>query len=216
MAFHLTQKEQSKISQGCGKILVDFVNAESLEDAIYILDESFLKIFSTKLFDAMKEFNERKNYIKEAQQRMIKLFEDLQYDKTLKNSATISYYNADYYRLCHCQIKPDARLQNDSDVLAAIKNIADIQFEAALAFLVFQYVKDENRKPIIKCSLPKCKIYFLAERNTAKYCSDRHKMGQFRILKNLIDFKKQKKRIPSLSVCSKRVAKKNDQFSSTG
>jgi hypothetical protein len=215
MGFHITQKEQSKISQECGKILVDFVNADSLEDAIYFLDESFLKIFRTKLFDVMKEFSERKKYIKEAQQRMIKLFEDLQFDKTLKNSATISYYNADYYRLCHCLMKPDARFQNNSDLIATLKSISDNQFEAALAFLVFQYIKDENRKPIIKCSLPRCKIYFVAERITAKYCSNRHKMCQFRLLRNLF-FNEEKKTTTALSVSSKRPAKKNDQFSSTG
>ena len=112
-------------------------------------------------------------------------------------------------------MKPDARSQNDYDVLAALKNIADNQFEAALAFLVYQYIKDENRKPIIKCSLPKCKIYFVAERITAKYCSNRHKMGQFRLLRNLF-FNDEKKATAALSVCSKRPVKKNDQFSSTG
>ena len=61
MALNSSQKYRNKISHECGTILVAFVNADSLKDAIFNLDESFQKVFKVKIFNAQKEFIEERS-----------------------------------------------------------------------------------------------------------------------------------------------------------
>jgi predicted RNA-binding Zn ribbon-like protein len=208
MALTISQKQARIMSHRCANVLVNFVNANSSIDAISGLDESFRKSFNVKIIDAQREFKYRKKYIKEAQQRLINFIDELKIDRTLQNSATIANYNLDYHRFCHCQVMPDARFQNDSNVLAFLETKANNPFEAVLAFLVFQYIKDETRKPILKCNLPQCRLYFVAKRNTAKFCSTKHKMCQFRIFKSLMNLNSENQPSVQLSTVPKPSTKK--------
>lgn len=181
-----------EFSKKCGKILVKFANAETLKDALFGLDSDVRKAFKLKIFDPEIQFETCKHSIKEAQQRLIKLFDELQVDSTLCKSETIAKYIADYAQLCSYQPIINPHNQNQTEIIRSLSEKENNPYQAALAFLVFQYVMDKARRPIIKCQLPNCRLYFAAERNTARYCSQKHKMSQFRIVKKLAAMMKRK------------------------
>jgi hypothetical protein len=199
MGLAVSPPTAREFSKKCAKILVRFANAETLKDALFGLECDVKKIFKLKLFDSEIQFETCKHSIKEAQQRLIKLFDELQVDSTLCKSETIAKYIADYAQLCSFQPIINPHNQNQKEILRSLSEKENNPFQAALAFLVFQYVMDKARKPIAKCQLPNCKLYFAAERNTARYCSNRHKMSQFRIVKKLTAMVKRHKKRASLS-----------------
>lgn len=199
MGFTVSQPTVREVSKKCANILVNFANAETLKDALFGLDSDVMKVFKLKIFDPGIQFETCKHSIKEAQQTLIKLFDELQVDSTLCKSETIAKYIADYARLCSYQPIINPHSQNQTEILRSLSEKENNPFQAALAFLVFQYVMDKARRPIFKCQLPNCRLYFAAERNTARYCSQKHKMSQFRIVKKLAALMKRPKKRASLS-----------------
>jgi len=208
MGFTVSPPTVREFSNKCAKILVKFANAETLKDALFGLDFDVRKAFKLKIFDPEIQFETCKHSIKEAQQTLIKLFDELQVDSTLCKSETIAKYIADYAQLCSCQPIINPHNQDQTEIIKSLSEKENNPFQAALAFLVFQYVMDKGRRPIIKCQLPNCRLYFAAERSTARYCSQKHKMSQFRIVKKLAAMMKRPKKRASLSSTIKSQHKK--------
>jgi len=182
MALSKQQEQTKELSEKSGLILVNFANEESTVKAIYDLHSGFRETFNVTLFNAQKMSKSKEDLIRKDQQRLKKLFDELQADNTLKDSETIGEYNLDYYCLCHGQFVPDARYQDGIFMLQELEENGGIPspFDAVLAILVFQYLKDENRKQIRKCLLPKCGKYFLAHYKTKKCCCPAHKQAHYR------------------------------------
>jgi hypothetical protein len=208
MGLAVSPSTVREFSKKCAKILVNFANAESLKDALFGLDSDVRKAFKLKIFDPEIQFETCKHSIKEAQQRLIKLFDELQVDSTLCKSETIAKYIADYAQLCSYQPIINPHNKNQTEIFRSLSEKENNLYQAALAFLIFQYVMNKARKPIIKCQLPNCRLYFAAERNTARYCSQKHKMSQFRIVKKLAAMMKRPKRRASLYSTDKYKHKK--------
>jgi predicted RNA-binding Zn ribbon-like protein len=183
MAYTKQQKKIKAISQQSGDILVKFANAKSPSKAILRLHQRFYRVFNVSLFNAKKMSKCKEDLIREDQQRLKKLFDELLADKALKESETIEEYNLDYYCLCHGQFVPDARYQDGIFMLHELEANGGTPFDAVLAILVFQYLRDENRQEIKKCQRPQCSKYFLARNNRKKCCSDAHKQAKYRLNK---------------------------------
>ena len=181
MALTKPQKETKEISEKSGDILARFANSKSTSKAIMLLHQRFLRAFNVSLFNAKKVSKSAEDLIRKDQQRLKKLFDELQAEKTLEESQTIGDYNFDYYCLCHGQFVPDARYQNSIYFLEELEAKGGTPFDAVLAILVFQYLKDENRKQIKKCLLPKCGKYFLVRNQRGKFCCDCHRVAQHRL-----------------------------------
>jgi hypothetical protein len=183
MALSKQQEQTKELSEKSGLILVNFANEESAVKAIYDLHSAFRGAFNVTLFNAKKMSKSKEDSIRKDQQRLKKLFDELQADKTLKDSDTIGEYNLDYYCLCHGQFVPDARYQDGISMLQELEENGGIPspFDAVLAILVFQYLKDENRKQIRKCLLSKCGKYFLVRNQRGKFCCDCHRVAQHRL-----------------------------------
>ena len=107
----------NEFSKKCAKILVNFANAETLKDALFGLDSDVRNAFKLKIFDSEIEFEKCKHSIKETQQRLIKLFDELQVDSTLCKSDTIAKYIADYAQLCSCQPIINPHNQDQTEIL---------------------------------------------------------------------------------------------------
>lgn len=183
MALTKYQHHDKELSSKCGNVLVNFINAESLDEAIYNLSSDFRSFFKTKLFNAKRVSEKQKDAIKDSQKRLVKLFDELQINTDLEESETIEEYNWDYYHLCHSQVVPDARYPYEISVLSYLKESLKNPFEAVLAFLVFNYLKYEDRKEIKKCKLPNCDLYFQADNNRRQFCSKNDKMAYCRLNK---------------------------------
>lgn len=183
MALTKSQHNDKELSAKCGNVLVNFINSESLDDAIHNLSSDFRSFFKVKLFNAKKVSEKQKDAIKDSQKRLAKFFDELQINTDLEESETIEEYNWDYYHLCHSQVVPDARYPYEMSVLSYLKESSKNPFEAVLAFLVFNYLKYEDRKEIKKCKLPNCDLYFQADNNLRQFCSKKDKMAYCRLNK---------------------------------
>lgn len=192
MALTKPQKETKEISEKSGDILARFANSKSTSKAIMLLHQRFLRAFNVSLFNAKKMSNSKEDSIRKDQQRLKKLFDEMQADKTLKESETIGEYNLDYYCLCHGQFVPDARYQDGISMLQELEENGGTPFDAVLAILVFQYLKDENRKQIKKCKLPECGKYFLAHNQRGEFCSVNHRVAHHRLTKSALSYKSPK------------------------
>lgn len=189
MAYTKQQKQTKELSEKSGDILVRFANAKLIAKAIRLLHQRFHRVFNVSLFSAKKANKWSEELVREDQQRLKNLFDELQADKTLKESDTIGEYNLDYYFLCHGQFYPDARYQDKIDLLEELEAKGGTPFDAVLAILVFQYLKDVNRKEIKKCQLPQCEKYFLTRNRRRKCCRYSHKQALFRLNKTAQNYK---------------------------
>lgn len=183
MALTKPQKQTKDFSEKSGAILVTFVNEESTAKAIVDLHHEFRKAFKVILFSARRASRWNQESVRKEQQMLRTLFDELQVDKTLEESDTIKEYNTDYYCLCHGQLFPDARYQDQTHLLKELEAKGGTNFAAVLAILIFQYLKYENRKEIKKCQLPQCGKYLLARNKKRKCCSFAHKQAQYRLNK---------------------------------
>jgi hypothetical protein len=183
MALTKSQHNDKELSAKCGNILVNFLNDEGVDDPIYNLSSAFRKYFKVNLFNPKNARTKQKSSIIEAQHRLAKFLDELQIDNNIRNNETIEEYNWDYYHLCHSQVVPDARLPYEMSVLSYLKESSKNPFEAVLAFLVFNYLKYEDRKEIKKCKLPNCDLYFQADNNRRQFCSKKDKMAYCRLNK---------------------------------
>ena len=181
MALTKLQNQIKKHSDKSGDILARFANSKSTARAIINLHKRFYKAFNVSLFNAKKMSKSNEELIRKDQQRLKTLFDELQADKTLKKSETIGEYNFDYYCLCHGQYYPDARYQHDIHLLEELEAKGGTPFDAVLAILVFQYLKNESRKQIKKCKLAKCGKYFLTHNKRGEFCSVKHRVAQHRL-----------------------------------
>jgi len=182
MAKSKKQQDKGELSEKCANVLVEFMNAHTLQDAVYSLYWIFLVVFEIPAFEPKIEFKRRgRKCIREAQQRLARLLAELQEDKSLEKSDTISDYNFDFFSLCHCAIAPGGRNIEEADKFECFEADGRTPFEAVLAFCVHYYIQDENRKPIYRCQYKECGEYFIAERNTKQFCSDIHKVYHSRV-----------------------------------
>jgi len=177
MALTKSQQHEKELSAKCGNVLVNFINAESLDEAIHSLSSDFRSFFKVKLFNAKKVSEKQKDAVKDSQKRLVKFFDELQIKPDLEESETIEEYNWDYYHLCHSQVVPDARYPYDISVLSYLNENSKNPFEAVLAFLVFNYLKYEDPKEIKKCKLPNYDLYFQADNNRRQFCSKKGQNG---------------------------------------
>ena len=180
MALSKQQEQTKELSEKSGLILVNFANEESTVKAIYDFHRGFHETFNTTLFNAKKASKRKKNLVRKDRQRLKKLFDELQVDKTLEDSDAIGEYNLEIYLSCHEHLIPDARYQHGISLLEKLEEEGGTSFDVVLAILVFEYLKDENRKQIRKCLLPKCGKYFLAHYKTKKCCCPAHKQAHYR------------------------------------
>ena len=183
MALSKQQEQTKELSEKSGSILARFANSKSTAKAIILLHQRFYRAFNVTLFNAKKTSKRSEKSVRADQQRLKRLFDELQIDKTLENSEIIGEYNWDYYHLCHGQFVPDARYQDQISFLEELESNGGILYDGVLALLVFQYLIDENRKQIKKCKLPKCGKYFLAHNNRGEFCSVKHRVAQHRLNK---------------------------------
>ncbi len=181
MALSKQQEQTKELSEKSGLILVNLANEESAVKAIYDLHSAFREAFNVTLFNAEKASKRKEKLVRNDQQRLKKLFDELQVDKTLEDSDTIGDYNLEIYLSCHEHLIPDARYQHGISLLEKLEEEGGTPFDAVLAILVFQYLKDENRKQIRKCLLPKCGKYFLVRNQRGKFCCDCHRVAQHRL-----------------------------------
>lgn len=181
MALSKQQEQTKELSEKSGLILVNFANEESTVKAIYDFHRGFHQTFNTTLFNAKKASKRKKNMVRKDQQRLKKLFDELQVDKTLEDSDAIGEYNLEIYLSCHEHLIPDARYQHGISLFEKLEEEGGTSFDVVLAILVFEYLKDENRKQIKKCKLPKCGKYFLARNQRGKFCCDCHRVAQHRL-----------------------------------
>lgn len=181
MALSKQQEQTKELSEKSGLILVNFANEESTGKAIYDLHSSFREAFNVTLFNAKKASKRKEKLFRNDQQRLKKLFDELQVDKTLENSDAIGDYNLEIYLSCHEHLIPDARYQDEISLLKKLEEEGGTSFDVVLAILVFQYLKDENRKQIRKCLLHKCGKYFLVRNRRGKFCCDCHRVAQHRL-----------------------------------
>jgi hypothetical protein len=181
MALTKPQIETKELSEKSGDILVRFANARLTAKAIRLLHQRFYRAFNVILFNAKKVSRRNEELVRNDQQRLKKLFDELEADKTLEKSETIREYNTDYYCLCHGQLFPDARYQDQTHLLEELEAKGGTNFAAVLAILVFQYLKDENRKQIKKCKLAKCGKHFLTHNKRGEFCCVKHRVAQHRL-----------------------------------
>ncbi len=189
MALSKQQEQTKELSEKSGLILVNFANEESTVKAIYDLHSAFREAFNVTLFNAKKASKRKEKLVRNDQQRLNKLFDELQVDKALKESETIGEYNLDYYCLCHGQFVPDARYQDGISMLQELEANGGTPFDAVLAILVFQYLKDENRKQIKKCELPNCDKYHMPLNRKKRHCCPAHKQAHYRHNKTVQNYR---------------------------
>jgi hypothetical protein len=193
MAKSKKQQDKGELSDKCANILVEFMNAHTLKDALQSLYWIFLVAFEVPTFDPRIEFQQRgRKCVRKAQQRLAKLFDELQEDMSLEKSDTVSNYNYDFFMLCQSATAPDARDNEEANKFACFEEEGRTFFEAVLAFCVHYYIQDENRKPIYICQYKKCGKYIIAERKTKQFCSKKHNVYHNRTIKGSMKLKMSK------------------------